>query len=63
MKVLVIDDNGKQAQVEGQQILIKGKPIIDYLTELEILKKDFRAFVDKSNKREQELIKLWRSIK
>jgi hypothetical protein len=63
MKILIIDDSGNHVSVDPKSILIQGKPLIDWLGELESLKKEFRAFAESSRRREDELVKMWRSIK
>lgn len=63
MKVLIKDESGRQTEVDAQSILIKGKPLVDYLSELEQLKRSFQMFVDQSHVREKNLLELWRSIK
>lgn len=63
MKVLIKEENGRQIAVDAASIIIRGKPLIDYLVELENLKRDFKMFVDNSHAREKQLLSIWRSIK
>lgn len=63
MRVLILDEQGKQKDIEPKHILIQGITLIDYIKEQEEFKREVRKFMSNFHTREEELHKLWSKIK
>ena len=63
MRILIIDETGKQKEIDAKDLEFQGRTLIQFLRDVEEFKTETKAFINKANKREAELHELWRKIK